>query len=172
MGKDRVLESAYLDGNNVILGREDGLVVDDLKDGWVGPVKVQTAGVDGPLEVAGEDEAKTLDGEIGNIGDIKSEVRNEVAGVFVTTAGVHLDGAGGGWVCSAGGVVSNDAGHVIWIRVASASGRPAGAEPVVSSISGGFDNDIVSLANGNEDRIGLIGDDRNQVMSDDGERVA
>lgn len=162
-----------LHDDDVVVGREVGLVVHDAGQGGVFPVNLQAAVVESPLEPgAAGGKVQALGSDFVDGADIHGQVRNCVSQSLISTGGGLGDGAGGGWVRSAGAVVANDAGDAIWVSVVAAGGVPSCAQPVVSSIGVGLNNDIVALTHANAHGVGGVGDERNQIVANDGEVVA
>ena len=172
--KDRPLRVCprRLDGHDVVFGREDALSIEDLLDCGIRPVKKQTTGVDGPLEVGVKDEAEFLDGEIGYICHVDCQMRNKTCGWFIETVRSGCDAACRGRVCGTPSVISHNTGDVGRIGVHGARADPSAAEPVVAWRRVGFDYHVVALAYGDLHVVGGVWIDGDQVGADDGQAVA
>lgn len=162
-----------VDNDDVVVGREVGLAVLNAGEGRVLPVNLQTAAVEGPLEPgAAGGKVQALGGDLVDGADIQRQVRNQISHGLVSTGLSLGDAAGGGGVGSAGAIVANNTGDTIGVGVVAAGGVPLCAQPVVSSLSVGLDNDIITLAHANLDGIGGVGDESNKIVANNSEAVA
>ncbi len=95
-----------------------------------------------------------------------------VVGFVVAGVGVAGCGVDGCWESGGAGVVADYAERVVPDVVVAAGTLPDGTEPVVSGRSVGFDDDVVALAHGDDDVVGGVRDQRDEVHADDGQLVA
>lgn len=166
-------EKAYLNSNDVVISREHTVSRKNLLKRWGFHVQPQAAAVDRPSESrTGRRKGKNLIRLGGNGAHIKRQVRHNARVGLIATAGARSNCACAGRVRGATRIVPDDARNVIDIVDGGARRDPASAQPVVTGIGVGLDNDIDTLANGDEHAIGGVGNNGDEVGGDDGEGVA
>lgn len=167
-----VVPGALVDGrDDVELVRVAGVAVHEVRDGGVLPRDVDGAGVDGP---DGEGVAVLIELSTGEVdvhglvrersgGDGLLPVRGEVGRLGADRRlGVGVAGRGP----SGDRVVGPDSAGVVLVG-AQAVGCNVGAEPVVAGRLVGVDHDVVALANRDQEPLGVVRLDRNEIGSHD-----
>lgn len=158
--------------DDVVVEGEGGLAVHHSHECGVLPVNLETAAVEGPLEpgAAGR-KAHTLCGNLVDDTHVQGQMRNQIRHGLVSTALGLGDGADSGRVGSARAVVAHDSSNTVWVEVVAAGSVPLCTQPVVSRSCIGLDNYIVALAHANAHGFCSIGDERNEIVANDGEIV-
>ena len=174
----KVPGARILSGQDVVGFRVVGVAVHEVLESGLVPLDVHAGLIEGPDEdgvAAGDDDGfgdvdcEGVDvGEEGVLGHSLFPVRRQVCGLE-TTAWCGVCRAG--WSGGIDRVVGPDRAGVVE-DVAQAAGGDVGAEPVVAFGLVGVDDDVVALADGEEDGFSGVGDDGDEVGGDDLEFVA
>lgn len=162
----------YVDSNDVVLRGEDGLVVEDLQQSRGLPVQDQAAGVDGPPEVVGKFETQQLLGDDGDVGHVERHMGHQALERLIAAALGRDNGRVARRVSLVGLVVSDNASDVGCVAVVRAGRVPTRSQPVVAGLGVGLDDDVVPLADADQDAVRLVGDDRDKVGGDDSQAMA
>lgn len=159
--------------HRVVLRRKYRVPVQELHERRVGPVQVQAAAVERPLEVRIRLVTQTLQRlrRTRQRADIERQVRHQALVRLVPARRGLRDVARGRWVGGTTAVVSHDAQHARGVEVGRARINPAAAEPVVAGGGGGGHHDVVPLADGDEHAVGCVGLDGDEVVRDHGQVV-
>lgn len=170
---EREGRKAYINSNDVVIGREHTVPRKNLLQRRCLHVQPQATAVNRPSESrSGRRKRKRLVSLRGNGAHIQRQVRHDARVGLVAAAGARSDGARARRVRGAARIIAHNTGDVVGIVDGGARGYPAPAQPVVAGVGVGLDKDIDALADGHEHAVGGVGHDRDEVRGDDGEGMA